>query len=250
MSLRVRNHTFAPRPWAVLLTAALLAAFVALGSWQVGRARQKQALIDEFDRGDAGSVPLTVASVDQLPRYQRVYASGRYLPDRQFLLDDMPSSTGQAGYRVLTPFRRVDGGKLLLVDRGWVPMGLDRSQLPAIGVGAGQRTVRGRLDQLPVPGLRVGPARAPGETGWPLVLVFPVIADLEAALGQPVEQRILLLDTSESDGFERAWRPAMAVPPERHLGYAIQWFALALVLVVAFVATSLQTRTGRTDDDR
>lgn len=129
-------------------------------------------------------------------------------------------------------------------------MGLDRSQLPAIGVGAGQRTVRGRLDQLPVPGLRVGPARAPGETGWPLVLVFPVIADLEAALGQPVEQRILLLDTSESDGFERAWRPAMAVPPERHLGYAIQWFALALVLVVAFVATSLQTRTGRTDDDR
>lgn len=249
MSIRVGNRSFAPRPWAVVVTVVMLAAFVALAGWQVGRSREKQALIDAFNRGESTTAPLTVASVDELPRYQRVSATGRYEPGRQVLLDNMPSSTGQAGYRVLTPFRRAGGGQLLLVDRGWVPLGLDRSRTPPIDVDGSPRTVHGRLDQLPVPGVRIGPARAPGSAGWPLVLNFPVVADLEAALGEPVETRIVLLDATDPDGYERAWRPALAVPPERHLGYAIQWLALALVLAIAFVATSLQPRAPMTNDD-
>jgi surfeit locus 1 family protein len=51
---------------------------------------------------------------------------------------------------------------------------------------------------------------------------------------------LLLLDAGAPDGFEREWRPAMRFGPERHLGYAIQWFALALALTVIFVALSLQ----------
>jgi surfeit locus 1 family protein len=248
MRLRVGSRTFAPRPWALVLTIALLAAFVALGYWQVARSREKQALIVAFERGDTKTVPLSITPVDQLPRYQRVSTSGRYEPERQVLLDNMPSGTGQPGYRVLTPFRRADGGALLLVDRGWVPLGLDRSRVPPVAVDAGPRTVTGRLDGLPVPGLRIGAARATGAAGWPLVLNFPVTADLEAALGEPAERRILLLDATEPDGFERAWHPSIGSPPERHVGYAIQWFALALVLVVAFVTTSLQPRTPRADD--
>jgi hypothetical protein len=48
MSVRIANREFAPRSWAVLLTAALLAAFVALGWWQLGRAREKQAMVEGF----------------------------------------------------------------------------------------------------------------------------------------------------------------------------------------------------------
>jgi surfeit locus 1 family protein len=250
MRLRAAGRTFAARPWALALTLASLAGFVALGSWQIDRSREKRALIEAFERGGSKAVPLTVARVDELPRYQRVSASGSYESGRQILLDNMPSSTGQPGYRVLTPLRRPDGGALLLVDRGWVPLGADRSHLPPVAVGAAPRTVTGRLDGLPAPGIRVGEARGDGATGWPLVLNFPVTADVEAALGEPVERRILLLDASEQDGFERAWRPSIGSPPERHLGYAIQWFALALVLLVAFVATSLQPRTPGADDQR
>lgn len=248
MRLDIGRRSFAPRAWAVLVTIVMLTACVALGWWQLDRAREKQALVDAFERGGTGTVPLTVASVDDLPRYQRVSVTGRYESQRQILLDAMPSSTGQAGYRVLTPLRRADGGTLLLVDRGWVPMGLDRSRLPDISVSGAPRTVHGRLDQLPVPGLRVGAARAPGASGWPLVLLFPVVTDLETALGEPVEARIVLLDAKDPEGYERAWRPSLAVPPERHLGYAIQWFALALVALVAFVATGLQPRTSKAED--
>ena len=54
--------------------------------------------------------------VDALPRYQHVRADGRFLPDRQVLLDNMPSSAGKPGFRVLTPFER-DGRRTAAAGR-------------------------------------------------------------------------------------------------------------------------------------
>jgi surfeit locus 1 family protein len=68
---------------------------------------------------------------------------------------------------------------------------------------------------------------------------FPRVEDLERAFGMSIEPRILLLDADQPDGFERQWRPSLGFGPERHLGYAIQWFALATAALVAFVALSL-----------
>ena len=243
MSLSIGSRRFAPQAWAVASTSLLVAAFVSLGWWQIGRAAEKRAMAESFEHGARTSVALDGAVIEELPRYQHVSAAGQYEPARQILLDNMPSSTGQPGYRVLTPLRREAAERILLVDRGWVPLGATRQQLPVVAVEAGPRTVAGRLDGLPVPGLRVGNAQAPGETGWPRVLNFPTQADVEAALGQPVESRILLLDASSPDGYQRSWRPSVGFPPERHLGYAIQWFALAVTLIVIFVALSMESAT-------
>jgi surfeit locus 1 family protein len=240
MRLRIGNRVFAPRGWAALLTVAAVAGCLSLASWQLGRAREKQALIASFERGADSSVELGSNSVDALPRYQHVTVHGSYDPSRQVLIDNMPSSAGTAGFRVLTPLIRPGSGKLLLVDRGWVPLGLRRDELPVVTVTDGMRDAAGRLDQLPVPGLRVGVADASGGTKWPRVLLFPTAADLEHVYGEPVESRIVLLDADQPDGYERAWRPALEFPPERHLGYAVQWLALAAVSLVIFVALSTQ----------
>ncbi len=240
MRVGIGNRVFAPRGWAALAACAAIAAALALANWQLGRAPEKQALIDAFDRGLARTAVLGGGGVEALPRYHHVSVRGRYDPAHQVLIDNMPSSTGRAGYRVLTPFLRDDGGRRLLVDRGWVPLGLRRDVLPDVAVDAQPRTVAGRLDQLPVPGIRVGAADTPGDTRWPRVLLFPTVADLERALGVPVEPRILLLDADQPGGYERAWRPALEFPPERHLGYAVQWLALALATLVVFVALSLE----------
>lgn len=240
MSLRIGRRVFAPPAWSLVLTGLALAAFVSLGSWQLGRAREKQALVDSFAAGSRDTVDVTGLDFTDLPRYQQVRLRGSYDSARQILIDNMPSSAGRPGYRVLTPLERADGRGWVLVDRGWVPLGPSRANLPDVAVAGEEREVNGVLDGLPVPGLRVGPAEAPGASGWPRVMLFPTEADVESALGAKVESRIVLLDPGSPDGFERNWRPALGFGPERHLGYAIQWFAFALVAVVMLIALNLR----------
>ena len=240
MSASPAPRRFAPPAWAVLLTAVALVAFVSLGTWQLGRAREKRGLIAEFAAGGRDTVETNGLDLGGLPRYQRVRLRGAYDPSRQVLLDNMPSAAGRPGYRVLTPLRRADGRGWVMVDRGWVPLGASREALPDVAVGAGERELSGVLDVLPEPGLRLGPAAAPGATGWPRLLLFPTEADLESALGLELETRIVLLDADLPDGYERSWRPATGFGPERHLGYALQWFAFAAVTVVIFIALNLR----------
>ena len=245
MSLRIANREFAPSLWAALLTLAVLAVTVALGWWQVGRAREKQAMIESFQRGTQSSVELRGdVTVDELLRYQHVRAEGQYEPARQILLDNMPSQAGLPGFRVLTPFRREGSERLLLVDRGWVSLGATRQDLPPVFVSPEFRAVSGRLDTLPAPGVRVGDAGVAGDTSWPRVLNFPQQQDIEKVLGSKVEPRIVLLDPAAPNGYERVWRPAMQFGPERHLAYAVQWFAFALVALVIFIALSLRRIPG------
>jgi surfeit locus 1 family protein len=169
---------------------------------------------------------------------------GRYDGSRQILLDNLPSSRGEPGFRVLVPLRR-DGARTLLVDRGWIPLGASRAELPRValpGLGTGLELVevQGRLDELPRPGLRLGPAADPDAQDWPRLMNFPTRAELESALGEALESRILLLDPDAEAGYERVWKPSLGFGPERHFGYALQWFALGLAVLVAFLALNLR----------
>ena len=248
MSPPAAPSRFAPPLWATLLTAAAVAAFASLGTWQLGRSQEKQALLAQFAAGGRETIDANGRDFASLGRYQRIRLLGSYDPSRQVLLDNMPSASGRPGYRVLTPFARADGRGWVMVDRGWVPLGATRAQLPDVAFGGAEREVTGMLDALPEPGLRVGPAAAPGASGWPRVLLFPTAADLESALGHAVEQRIVLLDATAADGYERQWKPSLGFGPERHLGYAVQWFALAIATVVIFIALNLRRRS--TDENR
>ena len=113
MSVRIGQRLFAPPVWAVLLTGAAIAAFATLGTWQLGRAREKQALLADFAAGERETRDATGLGFDGLARYQRVRLRGSYDPQPQVLHDNMPSASGRPGYRVLTPLARADG-------RGWV----------------------------------------------------------------------------------------------------------------------------------
>ena len=235
-----------PLPVTVLATALFVAACIALGYWQLGRAREKQALIDGYAHGDARIVEVTSRPLGGLARYQAVSARGSYEPQRQVLLDNMPSADGRPGYRVLTPFRRTGAASLLLVDRGWVPLGESREQLPAIEISDAPREIVGRVDGPPAPGLRLQAADESRDAAWPRVMNFPTTDELTAALGEPVEPLIVLLGPQAPDGYDRRWQPALRMTPARHVAYAIQWFALAIIAVIVLIAASL--RHGRTQD--
>jgi surfeit locus 1 family protein len=55
---------------------------------------------------------------------------------------------------------------------------------------------------------------------------------------------LVLLDAGEPDGYVRNWL-APGFPPLRHIAYAVQWFALALTLLVIYVVTNLRRGIGR-----
>jgi surfeit locus 1 family protein len=209
---------------------ALLASFVSLGFWQLGRADEKRSLAEAFAAGSTrATLTALPARADAAP-YATAVLSGRYDNSRQILLDAM-TYRGEAGYQVLTPFQPLGGSRWLLVNRGWVGAGPERSVLPVVTVTEDRRNVIGRIAELPRPGLRLGVAKPLLRDGVE-VRLFPTVADLERDLDRPLFPYQLWLEPDEPDGFVRDWHLG-GLSAAQHVAYAVQWFALAALVGAA-----------------
>ena len=230
--------------WMTLLTVVGVVLFAQLGRWQWHRAEEKRQLAAAFVAGAADfSSELGRRSTAELPRYTQLRVHGAYEPAHQFLLDNM-THAGRAGYQVLTPFR-LDDGRLLLVNRGWLPLpGERRDVLPDVALAdTGFANIGGRLDVLPVAGLASGQAPPGTDPAWPKRTSFPTMAQLSAALGQPLESRQLLLAPGEPQGYLRDWQDAsIGFPPERHVSYAVQWWGLGALSLFLYLFMNLECR--------
>jgi surfeit locus 1 family protein len=244
--MRIANHNFSPSLFAVVLTIAAVALFVRLAFWQLHRAAEKDALQAQYAVAQRSVVEVTAANAAGLTQYQRVTARGHYDSAHQILLDSMPSAMGAPGYRVVTPFELEQGG-WLLVDRGWHRPGATRSDIPDVTVGEAPRSVAGQLSVLPVPGVRLSGASSTGNA-WPRVMNYPEQASVEQVLERKVLPGLVLLDSDQPDGYERAWQARTDFGSERHLSYAVQWFGFAVAAIVLFVVLGL--RRGRMLDER
>lgn len=238
----VGRRAFAPSWLATLIAAAAIVAFVSLGRWQWGRGEARQAQWSEFARGTGTTRELGSARLNDIERFQRISVTGRFDGQHQFLLDNRIQQ-GRAGYEVLTPFALADG-RWLLVDRGWLPASGYREQLPDIALeSTGEQRIVARVDELPSAGLAEGRAAPSTDARWPKVTSFPTPAQLNASLGRRLESRILLLDPRSPEGYLRQWQPP-GLPPARHLGYAIQWWAFALAALVVWIVMGVRRGRG------
>jgi surfeit locus 1 family protein len=223
--------------WPLTAGAVLLCAlFIRFGFWQWNKGNARQAQWTEFSRGADEAIPLDSRGLDAVPRFQRVAVVGHFDVEHQFLLDNR-THDGRAGYEVLTPLDRPDG-RIALIDRGWVPFTGSRTRLPDVALAShGPVTVTGRADDLPSGGLAIGRAAPPVAGGWPKVTSYPTMNELSAALAQPLERRIVLLDAHEPNGYVRDWHPP-GMQPIRHWSYAIQWWAFAIVTLIFWAVAS------------
>jgi surfeit locus 1 family protein len=232
------NRTFEPRLFTTLLTIVLLALLVSLGRWQLRRADEKRVLWDSFAAGTDLSQRIEL-DTPKITRYRHVEAEGRYDGTRQVLIDNMFNAE-RAGYYVITPFA-LTGGGWVLVNRGWVPLGASREARPAVPVGDEMRRIRGRADNLPAPGIQMGARTALGPP-FPVVAPFPNSAEFAELLHEQNwthAAELVLLDADQPDGYARNWLPP-GFPPMRHIGYAVQWFSLAVALMVIYVVTNFR----------
>ncbi len=204
-------------------------AFVSLGNWQLDRAAEKETLVEMF-ADDAPATPLD--ELDDPELYQWTEANGRFLTDKQVLVDNIVRDA-RLGYFVITPFEVSRNLPLLLVNRGWVAKGAIDGQETSLDLGGERSSVRGRIGNLPRVAIRGGDGFADSSDGWPKRAVYPTPEEVARELDRDVEPFALLLDPKDGRGFERNWAPVVS-GPSTHYGYAFQWFAMATaVLVIA-----------------
>tara|TARA_R110000868_G_scaffold69261_1_gene204185 strand:- start:60802 stop:61509 length:708 start_codon:yes stop_codon:yes gene_type:complete len=222
--------------WFSVLALVLVILFVCLGCWQLKRAGQKQALLDAFAGNQQLAALTSVASVKPADRYRSIQLQGHFDNAHSFLLDNQ-SHKGQLGYQVLTPFIIQGNKALVLVNRGWVPMGASRQQLPRI-LPAPAKNIRisGLVNFYP---RKTFELKNTENKQWPRLLQQLNFARIQAALTQPVAPTIVLLAANQRYGFQRDWQMA-TVKPARHQGYAVQWFALALMSLIGLVIVSVK----------
>lgn len=211
-----------------------------LGTWQLQRAQDKQAILEQRSTARQAEPMRLADATEPASQYgRRVVVSGDYLTERQLLLDNQIWQSA-AGYRVWTPLR-LDDGRLVFIDRGWVPRSADRATPPRPDAPAGRQRVTGLWRSLPEPGMRLAAPDACEQSGWPRVLNYPTAAQVECQYEAPVLAGIVLLDESLPGGFERDWQ-SVGTPPQRHIGYAVQWYAMALAVLVIFLIMNTKRR--------
>ena len=230
------ERLFAPTAAVTLLALLLALLFGRLGLWQWQRGSERSAEHARFEAGAARLIELGARAATEVPLYQRIGVRGQLDGAHQFLLDNR-TFRGRAGYEVLTPLARA-GAPALLVDRGWVPFTGTRAQLPQVEIGARAGVeLTGRLALLPSPGLASGRAAPDARAPWPKVTSYPDMRQLAAALGTPLEPRILLLDPQAPFGYLREWHPP-GLQPLRHYAYAIEWWAFAVLTAIVWALMS------------
>lgn len=251
-----RPHSHWTLALLALVGLALFAGFVALGSWQLERRVWKLALIERVEQRvhaapEPAPGPGRWAGIDaDSDEYRRVSVTGTFEHSRETLTQAVTDLGG--GFWVLTPLRR-DDGTTVLVNRGFVsPERRDparRGEAPP----QGEVTVAGLL-RLSEPGGGFMRENAPAEDRWHsrdvaaiaqargLVDVAPYFIDAEAPRA-----------ASGTAGLAEpaAWPvPGLTVVTFKntHMVYALTWFGLALLVLVAagfVVREERRRRRGR-----
>jgi surfeit locus 1 family protein len=225
--------------WALALLLAT--GFAWLGRWQLQRMQFKQQLLDTAAHVREHSLPLAEA-LRRPPALAWVDGRGGLLPQR--ILLDNQSVDGQPGVRVYQPAQVEGRHALLLVDLGWLPLPADR-RLPTLAPLSGPQRLRGLLAPPPAAGLALGPALAPAgpPATWLATRLEPA-AVAQVLGGRDISPQVLRLDPALPLGYRRdlAMLPN-TLPPARHLAYAVQWFGLALAVLLT--AASLEWHQRR-----
>jgi cytochrome oxidase assembly protein ShyY1 len=217
----------------------VVAAFTRLGFWQWQRGVEKaQTQVELAALVDAPPRSLNEALALPRPRLQRIEVDG--VLQAPVLLLDNQLRDGRAGVLVLNPLRIEGQPAELLVARGWLPLTDGVRGLPTVDRPAGQLRLAGFLDHPTAAGLSLGQAPA-GQIADPLLVTRIDLGWLEARLQRPLLPWVLYLDPAAPAGFDRDWTPR-SLPPQRHRGYAVQWWGLAVAVLLIYLVLAWRSR--------
>ena len=225
---------FQPGWKLTLFFLLMLPCLLSLGVWQLQRAAEKRQILD-LVATHRSETPITMKRLltRAQPAYSQLAFSGRYMAGQVIFLDNR-IYLGRFGYEVVMPFR-TSGGELLLVSRGCVAGSLHREQLPELAPVSGNIELLGEV-YVPL-GEAFTLADSPLPEGWPKriqVLDIDALAETSGATYYPY---VVRLRPGSATAFNSYWQD-INIQPEKHTAYAVQWFAMALALLMLYLAVA------------
>ena len=223
------------------VTFLLLPVFIFLSYWQLTRAADKTALSQTWEQRQAQS-PVDMGSLlerrgDEVS-YLPVTLQGEFLPEQYFLLDNRISQ-GRFGYEVIAVMVLEGTNTAVLVNRGWIAGDSSRHSLPAVPVLPGWAVVSGHVYVPPGEPFLLADIDLP--EGWPKRIQALEIHKLAAALPQQMALTLypfqVRIDADQTPALQVNWQ-IINMSPMKHEGYALQWFAMALALLIIFLLRS------------
>ena len=168
-------------------------------------------------------------------RFRKVRVTGHFQKQHQVLIENRKYQS-RNGYHVVTPLRLNNSDTRVLVNRGWVPPAARGDALPMVETPEESVQVTGVVHIPEPPALALDDDSAPltGPVRWP----YLTIERFAAGVDYPVQPFVILQSPQDDHGFVRAW-PKRAANDTLHIGYAMQWFAFAVIVSIIYLRLSV-----------
>lgn len=228
-----------------VLLVVMVGFFIWAGFWQLSRYDDARAARDlGQERVTAAAVPLddVADAADDPATYRRVEVTGTYLPGRQVATTPR-SRDGRPGNLLLTPLEPVDGGPVVLVERGWVPFDRDGVITGPAAPPEGRITVEGVL----LPAENPGTTTAFNDAGL-VTFINPTAIEDDLGLELVDQPLRLLAQQPAQPGLLPVAGDVPTFELGNHLSYAVQWFAFAAVALIGYPLLVRRTAQERSDE--
>lgn len=217
---------FSSKMWIYYgLIAIAIIVCIRLGFWQLERANQKKRMLQQHQQL-AEQKPKALSKKSKPHQYEPAQLTGWFLPSLLYL--DNQHYQHHFGYDIISPFQ-ARNGLVVLVNRGWVAGDVTRQSLPQIETPKQLMTIKGYVYYPSSKALRLGP-QLEIKQGDRYLLQQVDIDAFQSLFPLSLAKYTLRMQPGNND-FVRAW-PIVSMSPNRHVGYAIQWFAMAVCLLI------------------
>lgn len=240
------THQFRAQAIPTFFVVLLVPVFCGLGIWQLDRADQKRSTSASLEmRRTLAALPIADPLPDaQQLEFRKLIARGSFLNEETVLIENR-KHLGKTGFHVITPLV-TDTDQVVLVNRGWVPRPEQDTQ-PNFPKPVGRLHIEGEV-RLPQPpalelDLNIDPAEAMPH--WP----FLTLEHYSSWSGLEILPFVILQAPEDSSEFVRRW-PQPKVNDAMHIGYAVQWFAFALIALVIWLGLSIHKKDSTGTDDK
>lgn len=239
MLLKISKR-FSPTIGMTLLALAGIIFFCVLGGWQLHRFTVKKDIINLQNQLQHSKPIKWFGETKIFPTFTPISTEGEFL-DFVFLLDNQHNNH-KFGYNVYSALL-IKNNNVVLIDRGFIEAPRERHVFPEIKIPTGILNISGYVYNPSGKNFVLGNIidRKKNKMYVVEAVDTKVISQI---LQKNVYPFIIRLDIDSPNGYLRQWS-TVSMPPQRHLGYAVQWFALALCTLVIFIGLNIRNEKKR-----